>query len=92
MPSYSTPEAVAGFLKDFQMRINHQKKGTFSPAHVRYFLTISRYGKEFSTSFESNPAVYGGRPSRRSSLPSQAMPSPCEATVLTSSWMSSAKG
>lgn len=46
MPSYSTPEAVAGFLKDFQMRINHQKKGTFSPAHVRYFLTISRYGKE----------------------------------------------
>lgn len=59
MPSYSTPEAVAGFLKDFQMRINHQKKGTFSPAHVRYFLTISRYGKEFSTSFESNPAVYG---------------------------------
>lgn len=59
MPSYSTPEAVADFLKDFQMRINHQKKGTFSPAHVRYFLTISRYGKEFSTSFESNPAVYG---------------------------------
>lgn len=59
MPSYSTPEAVAGFLKDFQMRINHQKKGTFSSAHVRYFLTISRYGKEFSTSFESNPAVYG---------------------------------
>lgn len=59
MPSYSTPEDVAGFLKDFQMRINHQKKGTFSPAHVRYFLTISRYGKEFSTSFESNPAVYG---------------------------------
>lgn len=58
-PSYSTPEAVAGFLKDFQMRINHQKKGTFSPAYVRYFLTISRYGKEFSTSFESNPAVYG---------------------------------
>lgn len=59
MPSYSTPEAVAGFLKDFQMRINHQEKGTFSPAHVRYFLTISRYGKEFSTSFESNPAVHG---------------------------------
>lgn len=56
MPSYSIPEAVAGFLKDFQMRINHQEKGTFSPAHVRYFLTISRYGKEFSTSFESNPA------------------------------------
>lgn len=28
MPSYNTPEAVAGFLKDFQMRINHQKKGT----------------------------------------------------------------
>ena len=35
MPSYNTPEAVAGFLKDFQMRINHQKKGTLSPAHVR---------------------------------------------------------
>lgn len=59
LSSYSTPEAVAGFLKDFQMRINHQEKGTFSPAHVRYFLTISRYGKEFSTSFESNPAVHG---------------------------------
>ena len=63
MSSYSTPEAVAGFLKDFQMRITHQEKGTFSPAHVRYFLTISRYGKEFSTSFESNPAVHEEPPS-----------------------------
>ena len=49
LSSYSTPEAVAGFLKDFQMRIDHQEKGTFSPSRVRYFLTISRYGKEFST-------------------------------------------
>lgn len=59
MPSYNTPEAVAGFLKDFQMQISHQEKGTFSPVHVRYSLAISRFGKEFSTSFESNPAVHG---------------------------------
>lgn len=60
MPSYSTPEAVAGFLKDFQMRINHQKKGTFSPAHVRYFLTISRYGKEFFHLLRAEPSSAWG--------------------------------
>ena len=94
MPSYSTPEAVAGFLKDFQMRINHQEKGTFSPAHVRYFLTISRYGKECSP-----PSYNGAATSRKhvpchartagSSPPSQTMPSPCENTPLTSLWTSS---
>ena len=59
MPYYNTPEAAAKFLSDFTLRIDRQEKGTFSPAHVKYSVTLSKGGKEFHTPFESNPEVHG---------------------------------
>ena len=57
--SYDTTEAVAKFLSGFQMEITHRGKGTFTPDHVKYSLTIANGGKDFSTTFESNPHVHG---------------------------------
>ena len=59
MPYYNTPEAAAKFLSDFTLRIDRQEKGTLSPANVKYSVTLSKGGKEFHTSFESNPEVHG---------------------------------
>ena len=39
---YDTTEAVAKFLSGFQMEITHRGKGTFTPDHVKYSLTIAR--------------------------------------------------
>lgn len=57
--AYDTTEAVAKFLSGFQMEITHRGKGTFTPDHVKYSLTIANGGKDFSTAFESNPHVHG---------------------------------
>ena len=57
--AYNTPETVADYLARFQMEITHRGKGTFSPDHVKYSLTIANGGKDFSTTFESNPHVHG---------------------------------
>ena len=57
--TYDTAEAVAKFLSGFQMEITHRGKGTFTPDHVKYSLTIANGGKDFSTTFESNPHVHG---------------------------------
>lgn len=57
--AYDTTEAVAKFLSGFQMEITHRGKGTFTPDHVKYSLTIANGGKDFSTTFESNPQVHG---------------------------------
>lgn len=57
--AYDTSEAVAKFLSGFQMEITHRGKGTFTPDHVKYSLTIANGGKDFSTTFESNPHVHG---------------------------------
>lgn len=57
--AYDTTEAVAKFLSGFQMEIIHRGKGTFTPDHVKYSLTIANGGKDFSTTFESNPHVHG---------------------------------
>lgn len=57
--AYNTTEAVAKFLSGFQMEITHRGKGTFTPDHVKYSLTIANGGKDFSTTFESNPHVHG---------------------------------
>lgn len=57
--AYDTTEAVAKFLSGFQMEITHRGKGTFTPDHVKYSLTIENGGKDFSTTFESNPHVHG---------------------------------
>lgn len=57
--AYDTTEAVAKFPSGFQMEITHRGKGTFTPDHVKYSLTIANGGKDFSTTFESNPHVHG---------------------------------
>lgn len=59
MAAYNTPEAVADYLARFQMTINEQGKGTFSPSHVKYYLTLEKDGKTFDTTYESNPEVHG---------------------------------
>lgn len=56
---YNTPETVADYLARFQMEITHRGKGTFTPDHVKYSLTIANGGKDFFTTFESNPHVHG---------------------------------
>lgn len=55
----NTPETVADYLARFQMEITHRGKGTFTPDHVKYSLTIASGGKDFFTTFESNPHVHG---------------------------------
>lgn len=57
--TYNTPETVADYLARFQMEITHRGKGTFTPDHVKYSLTIASGGKDFFTTFESNPHVHG---------------------------------
>lgn len=57
--AYNTPETVADYLARFQMEISHRGKGTFTPDHVKYSLTIASGGKDFFTTFESNPHVHG---------------------------------
>lgn len=57
--AYNTPETVADYLARFQMEITHRGKGTFTPDHVKYSLTIASSGKDFFTTFESNPHVHG---------------------------------
>lgn len=84
--AYDTTEAVAKFLSGFQMKITNRERDTVAPDYyVKYSLTLSKGGKDFSTTFVSD----GNRLSRRSSPPSQTMPSPCENTPLTSLWTSS---
>lgn len=57
--AYNTPETVADYLARFQMEITHRGKGTFTPDHVKYSITIASGGKDFFTTFESNPHVHG---------------------------------
>lgn len=70
--AYNTPETVADYLARFQMEITHRGKGTFTPDHVKYSLTIASGGKDFFTTFESNPHVHGEPPVTWSS-PSDAL-------------------
>lgn len=88
--AYDTTEAVAKFLSGFQMKITNRERDTVAPGYyVNYLLTLSKGGKDFSTTFISDPRALGSQPSRRSSPPSQTMPSPRENTPLTSLWTSS---
>lgn len=57
--AYDTTEAVAKFLSGFQMKITNRERDTFTPDHVKYSLTIASGGKDFFTTFESNPHVHG---------------------------------
>lgn len=51
--AYNTPETVADYLARFQMEITHRGKGTFTPDHVKYSLTIASGGKDFFTTCKS---------------------------------------
>lgn len=58
--AYDTTEAVAKFLSGFQMKITNRERDTVAPDYyVKYSLTLSKGGKDFSTTFVSDPGVYG---------------------------------
>ena len=53
---YDTTEAVAKFLSGFQMKITNRERDTVAPDYyVKYLLTLSKGGKDFSTTFVSDP-------------------------------------
>lgn len=57
---YDTTEAVAKFLSGFQMKITNREKDTVAPDYyVKYSLTLSKGGKDFSTTFISDPRAFG---------------------------------
>lgn len=56
--TYDTTEAVAKFLSGFQMKITNRERDTVAPDYyVKYSLTLSKGGKDFSTTF-----VFDGEP------------------------------
>lgn len=58
--AYDTTEAVAKFLSGFQMKITNRERDTVAPDHyVKYLLTLSKGGKDFSTTFVSDPRAFG---------------------------------
>lgn len=57
---YDTAEAVAKFLSGFQMKITNRERDTVAPDYyVKYLLTLSKGGKDFSTTFVSDPRAFG---------------------------------
>lgn len=60
MADYETPEEVAKFLEGFTLTVNREMKGTFTPDHTRYLVTLEKPScKPYHTAYESNPAVHG---------------------------------
>lgn len=58
--TYDTTEAVAKFLSGFQMKITNRERDTVAPGYyVKYSLTLSKGGKDFSTTFVSDPRAFG---------------------------------
>ena len=58
--AYDTTEAVAKFLSGFQMKITNRERDTVAPDYyVKYLLTLSKGGKDFSTTFVSAPRASG---------------------------------
>lgn len=58
--AYDTTEAVAKFLSGFQMKITNRERDTVAPDYyVKYSLTLSKGGKDFSTTFVSDPGASG---------------------------------
>jgi hypothetical protein len=67
--AYDTTEAVAKFLSGFQMKITKRERDTVAPDYyVKYLLTLSKGGKDFSTTFVN---AYSGAPAavHRASYP-----------------------
>lgn len=53
--AYDTTEAVAKFLSGFQMKITNRERDTVAPDYyVKYSLTLSKGGKDLSTTFVSD--------------------------------------
>ena len=51
---------MAKFLSGFQMKITNREKDTVAPDYyVKYSLTLSKGGKDFSTTFASDPRAFG---------------------------------
>lgn len=51
---------VAKFLSGFQMKITKRERDTVAPDYyVKYLLTLSKGGKDFSTTFVSDPRAFG---------------------------------
>lgn len=58
--AYDTTEAVAKFLSGFQMKITNRERDTVAPDYyVKCSLTLSKGGKDFSTTFVSDPRASG---------------------------------
>lgn len=58
--AYDTTEAVAKFLSGFLMKITNRERDTVAPDYyVKYSLTLSKGGKDFSTTFVSDPGASG---------------------------------
>lgn len=58
--AYDTTEAVAKFLSGFQMKITNRERDTVAPDYyVKYSLTLTKGGKDFSTTFVSDPRAFG---------------------------------
>lgn len=58
--AYDTTEAVAKFLSGFQMKITNRERDTVAPDYyVKYWLTLTKDGKDFSTTFVSDPGASG---------------------------------
>lgn len=58
--AYDTTEAVAKFLSGFQMKVTNRERDTVAPDYyVKYSLTLSKGGKDFSTTFVSDPRASG---------------------------------
>lgn len=58
--AYDTTEAVAKFLSGFQMKITNRERDIVAPDYyVKYSLTLSKGGKDFSTTFVSDPRAFG---------------------------------
>lgn len=61
MPAFNTPEDAARFLADIKLDILDTRKGTFSPHHLDYTVSLIRPTdpRGYITHFQSNPEVHG---------------------------------
>ena len=56
---FNQVEAVARFVAGLDFAIIGTSQGDFTPEHTKYACTITASGKDFNTSYQSNPSVYG---------------------------------
>lgn len=82
--AYDTTEAVAKFLSGFQMEITNRERDTVAPDYyVKYSLTLSKGGKDFSTTFVSDPRAFG-EPTGTLTMPAHASSLPAGGACISS--------